>query len=83
MAVTPSFPLPPMPTGKSTDLPTPGPSCHSLLIAARCVVKTNVVPLESARRTTVTFVSGSLRSGLALAISGSFHFLTLPRKMPV
>ena len=54
---------------------------NASLIAERCFVNTKVVPLESDRRTTVISRSGSLRLGLAAAIRGSFHFVTLPRKM--
>jgi len=44
------------------------------------MVNTAVVPLESARRTTVIGRSGSLISGLAATIFGSFHLVILPRK---
>jgi hypothetical protein len=56
VAVTPSF------LGEATNLsllghatvvPAPGPFFHSSLIALRWLVNTKVVPLESARRTTV------------------------------
>ena len=40
-----------------------------------------VVPDSSERCTTVMLVLGSLTPGFWLVISGSFHFLTLPRKM--
>ena len=39
--------------GQFTVVPAPGPLFHSSSIALRWVVKTNVVPLASARRTTV------------------------------
>ena len=46
--------------GQLTVLPAPGPFFHSSLIALRWLVKTNVVPLVSARRTTVMSWSGQL-----------------------
>src|SRR6478609_511007 len=81
-ADTPSFLAPPTPTGHSTDLPTPGPDFHFSLIAAKCWVKTKVVPLPSERCTTEMSVLGNFAPGLAAAILGSFHFLIVPRKMP-
>jgi len=70
-----------MPAGQFGALLVPGPFAQSGLTALRCCVKTNVVPLLSARRTTVTLVSGSFRPGLAAAMAGSFHFVIRPRKI--
>src|SRR5262245_13865439 len=67
--------------GHLTVVPTPGPFFHSSLIADRCVVNTNVVPLLSARRTTVMSWSGRLTPGLAALILGSPHFVILTRKI--
>src|SRR5262245_11890684 len=67
--------------GQFTVVPTPGPLAHSSLIAARCVVNTKVVPLESARRTTVMSRSGNVMPALAPLILGSLHFVILPRKI--
>src|SRR5262245_9554679 len=84
VAVTPSF------LGEATNLsllgqltvvPAPGPLCHSSLIALRWLVNTNVVPLESARRTTVMSRSGSVRPGFDALSRGSLHFVMCPRKM--
>src|SRR5215813_1240593 len=84
VAVTPSF------FGEATNLslfgqftvvPAPGPFFHSGLIAERCEVNTKVVPLESARRTTVMARSGSLIPGFAAWILGSFHLVIVPRKI--
>ena len=41
-----------------------------------------MVPLPSDLLTTVIAVSGSVAPGFALAITGSFHFVILPRKIP-
>ena len=73
VAVTPSFFGEAMNlslSGQTTVLPVPGPLAQSSLIALRCCVNTNVVPLLSARRTTVMSRSGSVTPSLALAISG-------------
>src|ERR1044071_4182907 len=84
VAVTPSF------FGEATNLsvfgqftvvPAPGPFFHSSLIAERCEVNTKVVPLESARRTTVMSRSGSATPGFAALILASLHLVILPRKM--
>src|SRR5215467_4473012 len=69
------------PDGHLTVVPAPGPFFHSSLTAARCVVNTNVVPLLSARRTTVMSWSGRFTPGLAALIFGSLHFVILPRKI--
>jgi len=45
-------------------------------------VKTSVVPLASARRTTVMSVSGTLIPGFAALSLGSLHLVIWPRKMP-
>ena len=47
--------------GQLTVVPAPGPFFHSSLMALRWLVKTNVVPLASARRTTVMSWSGKRR----------------------
>ncbi len=44
-------------------------------------MKFAVVPDSSERWQTAMSLSGRLLLPLTLAISGSFHFLTLPRKM--
>ncbi|KWV86736.1 hypothetical protein PFLmoz3_03620 [Pseudomonas fluorescens] len=67
--------------GQLTVLPSPSAVLNSGLMVARCLVKTAVVPLESARTTTVIGVSPSFRSGLAATICGSFHLVILPRKI--
>src|SRR5215470_12759912 len=67
--------------GQFTVVPVPGPFFHVSLMALKCCVKTKVVPLLSARRTTVMLVSGSFASGFALAIAGSFHLVISPRKI--
>ena len=48
--------------GQFTVVPAPMVFFHSALIALRCLVNTKVVPLLSARRTTVIFRSGRLHS---------------------
>src|SRR3954470_6900251 len=80
-AATPSLPLAPVPVGHLTDLSTPGPLFQADEYSARNSVKFFVVPDSSERWQTVMFDAGSFVSGLSLAIAGSFHFLTLPRKM--
>ena len=82
LAVTPSLPLERVPTGQFGILFAPGFLAKSSLMALRCLVKTKVVPLLSARTTTLIGASGSFTPGFACAITGSFHCLTLPRKMP-
>src|SRR5215468_6940625 len=67
--------------GQFTVVPDPGPLLHSSLMAARWDVNTKVVPLASARRTTVMSRSGKVIPGLAALILGSLHFVILPRKM--
>lgn len=83
LAVTPSFPLERVPTGQFGRVFTPGLLAKSGLMALRCLVNTNVVPLPSARTTTLTGPSGRLTPGFSFVMSGSFHFLTFPRKIPV
>src|SRR5450755_283881 len=83
LAVTPSFPFERVPTGHAGISFFPGFAANALLILLRCCVKTKVVPLESARTTTLMVLSGSFASGFALAIAASFHFLIVPRKIPV
>ena len=68
--------------GPAGDVLAPGPLFHSWLMALRCLVNTKVVPLPSARRTKVMSGRAGCAPGLALAISGSFQFLILPRQMP-
>ena len=68
--------------GQLTVVQAPGPRFHSSSMAPRCVVNTNVVPLASARRTTVMSWSGNVMPGLAVFTLGLLHFVILPRKMP-
>src|SRR5215813_782955 len=82
LAVTPSLPFDRVPTGQLGMVFVPGLLANSGLIALRCFVKTNVVPLLSARTTTLIGVAGSCTPGFEAAISGSFHVLTVPRKIP-
>src|SRR5262249_27975117 len=84
VAVTPSFlgdATNLSPLGQLTVVPAPWAFFQSSLIALRCVVNTNVVPLESARRTTVMSWSGRFTPGLAALSFASLHFVVLPRKM--
>ena len=69
--------------GQFTVVPAPWLFFHSSLIALRWVVNTKVVPLESARRTTVMSWSGRLTPGFAALSFGSLHLVILPRKIPV
>ena len=78
----PSLPLAFEPTGQLGCLLLPGLLANSSLIALRCLVKTYVVPLPSARTTTLMSVLGSFTPGLASATALSFHLVILPRKMP-
>src|SRR5579883_3000829 len=79
--VTPSLPLPPIPTGQLTELPLPTFDCHSELTADRYVVKIFVVPLLSARCATMTGSLGICAPGLSLVMAGSCQLLIVPRKM--
>ena len=78
---TPWLPLAPVPVGHLTVLSVPTLDFHVGLAEARKPVKPLVVPEESERWTTVIDVLGSLTPGFSAAIAGSFHFLTVPRKM--
>src|SRR5881628_2077826 len=80
-AATPSLPSPPVPTGHWTALSAPTFDDHSGLSADSHEVKTFVVPDSSERWTTWIGVDGSVVPEFWAAISGSFHFVTLPRKM--
>ncbi len=78
-AVTPSFPLPPMPTGHSTEV------AHAyLLLESRArpspgsPVKMKVVPEPSERCTTAMSIAGSFTPGFSLAIAASSHRLMRP-----
>src|SRR6185295_8178524 len=82
LAVTPSLPLDLVPMGQFGMLLVPGLFLNSSLIALRCWVNTKVVPLLSARTTTLIGELGSFAPGFAAAISGSFQFLILPRNIP-
>src|ERR1700752_714126 len=81
-AVTPSLPFERVPTDQFGRLLVPGLLANSSLIVLRCFVKTKVVPLLSARTTTLIGVSGSCTPGFGPAMRGSFHLVTLPRKIP-
>src|SRR5215510_217393 len=80
--VTPSLPFAPTPVGQFGALLVPGPFFQSSRSALRCCVKTNVVPLLSARRPTEIGRSGSLAVGFDPAMAGSFHLVIFPRKIP-
>src|SRR2546427_6154480 len=80
-AATPSLPLAPVPTGHWTALSAPTFVAHSGLPADSHDVNTLVVPDSSARWTTWIGVLGRVRPEFCVAISGSFHVVTLPRKM--
>src|SRR3954453_23920367 len=80
-AATPSLPFAPVPVGHLTDLSTPGPLFHAGEKSARNSVKFFVVPDSSERWQTVMLLLGSFTPEFWPAISGSFHLLTLPRKM--
>src|ERR1700733_1020946 len=82
--VTPSLPLPPRPTGQFGEAPAPTFAFHSGLILVRKSVQMKVVPLPSERWTTIMSLSfdGKFTPGFALAISGSFHRVIVPRKIP-
>src|SRR5712671_781432 len=80
-AATPSLPLAPVPVGHFTVLSAPTCFAQVGLEAARKLVKPLVVPDSSERCTIVIELDGRLTPAFCFAISGSFHFLTLPRKM--
>src|SRR5215510_480072 len=67
--------------GQLTVIPAPGPLFHAALTALKCWVNTKVVPLLSARRTTVTAVSGRGAPGFALARTGSFQCVIWPKNI--
>ena len=63
-AETPSFPFDLVPTGQLGILFVPGLFANSSLMVLRCFVKTKLVPLPSARTTTLMSLSGSFTPGL-------------------
>ena len=69
-AETPSLPFDFVPTGQLGILFVPGLLANSSLMALRCFVKTKLVPLLSARTTTLMSASGSFTPGLVAAIAG-------------
>src|SRR5262249_51513464 len=69
--------------GQLTVIPAPGPVFHAALTALKCWVNTNVVPLLSARRTTVIAVAGKFAPGLGWAMIGSFHLVICPKRILV
>src|SRR3982751_3071461 len=79
---TPSFPLPPKPTGQLTAVPRPTRLAQELSILARKSVQQNDVPDPSERCTTTIAFPGSVRFGLDFWISGSFQVVIVPRKIP-
>src|SRR5215471_6758357 len=83
LAVTPSLPFDLVPVGQFGIVLAPTDLPKSSLTALRCCENTNDVPLLSARTTTFTGMSGRFAPGLVAAITGSFHFLTVPRNIPV
>src|SRR5919106_1546613 len=78
-AATPSLPLPPMPVAQLTSLPAPTLDLNWGFAPARNWVRLAVVPEESDRWTTVTFVEGRFTPGFSLVRAGSFQLLILPR----
>src|SRR4051812_15631190 len=80
-AATPSLPLAPVPVGHLTVLSEPTFDFHSELSFWRKPVKPLVVPDSSERWTTVIVDDGSDTPVFCPAIAGSFHLVTLPRKM--
>src|SRR5437762_2160404 len=78
---TPSLPLPPTPVGQFTAVATPTFLPHSGEDLARKSHQMYEVPEPSERCTTVMSAAGRLTPGFSLAMAGSFHFVTLPRKM--
>src|SRR5262245_879687 len=82
LAVIPSLPFDFVPTLQLGMFFVPGFLANSSLIALRCCVNTSVGPLLAARTTTLIGVAGRFTPGFEAAIRGSFHILTLPRKIP-
>src|SRR5260370_37231425 len=80
---TPPLPVAVIPVGQVTVVPSPTWLLKSGLILLRCLAKTKVVPLPSERPQTVIVVSGSFTPSFVFAIAGSFHFVILPRKIPL
>src|SRR5215472_14223313 len=80
--VTPSFPLPPRPTGQFTDVARLTLLFHSSLTFERKSVQMYVVPLPSERCTTTISFAGRFTPLFAPAIAGSFHLVIFPKKIP-
>src|SRR4051794_40618660 len=78
---TPSLPLPPTPVGQFTAVATPTRLLHSGETLARKSAQMYEVPDPSERCTTVMSSAGSVTPAFSVAMAGSFHFVTLPRKM--
>src|SRR5512141_2850799 len=77
-AATPSFPLPPDPTGHWTALSAPTCDDHSALWLDSHEVHTAVVPDSSERWKIWIGSSGSVTPGFWLAIAWSFHEVMVP-----
>src|ERR1022692_219945 len=85
-ADTPSLPLPPIPTGHATVLPTlvfdpPNAVTQAGLVCVRKSVKMAVVPDPSERWATAMGVLGRLIPGFRALIAGSFHVVMAPEKI--
>src|SRR5579859_2438604 len=77
----PGFPLAvssPAAAGQVTVVPNAGPFFQSALVADSRLVKMNVSPEESTRRTGTTLVAGRLTPGLSVVMAASFHLVILP-----
>src|SRR5450755_1643064 len=85
-ADTPSLPLPPIPTGHATVLPTlvvdpPSAVTQAGLVWVRKSVKMAVVPDPSERWATAMGVLGRVIPGFKALIAGSFHIVMPPEKI--
>src|ERR1700722_6927289 len=86
IADTPSFPLPPIPTGHATVLPTlvvdpPSAVTQAGLVCVRKSVKMFVVPDPSERWAMAMGVLGSVVPGFRALMAGSFHTVMPPEKI--
>src|ERR1700752_1528601 len=85
-AETPSLPLPPIPTGHATVLPTlvvepPRAVTHAGLVWVRKSVKMAVVPDPSERWAEAMGVLGSVIPGFRALMAGSFQTVMPPEKI--
>ena len=64
--------------GQGTVVSKDGPLAQVVLVAERKLVKINVSPELSTRRTGTIFIAGRVTPGLRAAMAGAFHEVIVP-----